>query len=69
MVPKDPTGFDAQALYAVCRARLEANFVPGFVQGLAQIPKTASERPRDRFLVGAFEASPGSGHRPAAAVR
>ncbi|HQR57584.1 MAG TPA: ATP-dependent acyl-CoA ligase, partial [Burkholderiaceae bacterium] len=69
VVPKDPTGFDVQALYAVCRTRLEANFVPGFVQVLAQIPKTASEKPQDRFLVEAFEASPGSVHRPAAAVR
>ena len=57
------------ALYAVCRTRLEANFVPGFVQVLAQIPKTASEKPQDRFLVEAFEASPDSVHRPASAVR
>ncbi|GMW07014.1 MAG: putative fatty-acid-CoA synthetase FadD [Nevskiales bacterium] len=69
VVPKDPTGFDVQALYAVCRTRLEANFVPGFVQVLAQIPKTASEKPQDRFLVEAFEASPDSVHRPASAVR
>ena len=69
VVPKDPTGFDAQQLVALCRARLEANFVPGFVQVLAQIPKTASEKPQDRFLVEAFEASPDSVHRPASAVR
>ena len=69
VVPKDPAGFDAQALYAVCRARLEANFVPGFIQVLAQIPKTASEKPQDRFLIEAFGASPGSVHRPAAAAR
>ena len=49
--------------------RLEANFVPGFVQVLAQIPKTASEKPQERFLVEAFEARPESVHRPVAPVR
>jgi crotonobetaine/carnitine-CoA ligase len=69
VVPKDPAGFDAQQLYAVCRAKLEANFVPGFVQVLAQIPKTASEKPQERFLIEAFEARPDTVHRPAAAAR
>lgn len=69
VVPKDPATFDVQQLYAMCRARLEANFVPGFIQVLAQIPKTASEKPQDRFLVEAFEARPESVHRPAAALR
>ena len=69
IVPKDPSAFDVQQLYAVCSARLEANFVPGFIQVLAQIPKTASEKPQDRFLIEAFEARPESVHRPTAAVR
>ena len=54
VVPKHPGSFDAQRLYHVCRARLEANFVPGFVQVLAQIPKTASEKPQERFLLERF---------------
>jgi crotonobetaine/carnitine-CoA ligase len=69
VVPKDASAFDAQALYAVCRAKLEANFVPGFIQVLAQIPKTASEKPQERFLIEAFEARPDTVHRPAAAAR
>ena len=69
VVPKHASAFDAEALYAVCRARLEANFVPGFVQVLTQIPKTASEKPQERFLIEAFEARPDTVHRPAAAAR
>jgi crotonobetaine/carnitine-CoA ligase len=69
VVPKNASAFDAQALYAVCRAKLEANFVPGFVQVLTQIPKTASEKPQERFLVEAFEARPETVHRAAAAAR
>jgi crotonobetaine/carnitine-CoA ligase len=69
VVPKHASAFDAQALYAACRAKLEANFVPGFVQVLTQIPKTASEKPQERFLIEAFEAQPDTVHRPAAAAR
>jgi crotonobetaine/carnitine-CoA ligase len=69
VVPKHPGAFDAQQLYHVCRARLEANFVPGFVQVLTQIPKTASEKPQERFLVEAFESRPQDVHRPAALSR
>jgi crotonobetaine/carnitine-CoA ligase len=69
VVPKQPQTFDPQALYAVCRARLEANFVPSYIQVLAQIPKTASEKPQDRFLIEAFAAQPGQVHRPAASSR
>jgi len=52
--------FDAQALFQACRQRLEANFVPRYVQVLEQIPKTASEKPQERFLVEAFETQPNS---------
>lgn len=69
VVPKDPAGFDAQRLYALCRERLESNFVPSFIQVLAQIPKTASEKPQERFLIEAFQAQPDTVHRPAALAR
>jgi len=69
VVPKDPHTFDAQRLVEVCRAKLEANFIPGFIQVLAQIPKTASEKPQERFLLEAFQARPEDVHRPAAATR
>ncbi len=57
VVPKDPDlgAFDVQGLYRRCRRSLEAGFVPSFVQLLHQIPKTASEKPQDRFLVEDLE--------------
>jgi crotonobetaine/carnitine-CoA ligase len=58
IVPKAPSPFDAQRLYDVCRAKLEAGLIPDFIQVLAQIPKTASEKPQERFLIEAFEARP-----------
>ena len=58
VVPKDRESFDPQALFQTCRQRLEANFVPRFIQVLDQIPKTASEKPQERFLIEAFETQP-----------
>src|SRR5258706_10322981 len=60
VVPKDHASFDAQAVFRACRQRLEANFVPRFIQVLEQIPKTASEKPQERFLIEAFETQPDS---------
>lgn len=67
VVPKDADHgrFDVQALYKTCRTKLEANFVPSYIQVLHQIPKTASEKPQDRFLVEALENSPGTVHKEA----
>lgn len=48
--------FDAHALLARLRAQLEANSVPSYVQVLAEIPKTASEKPQERFLLADFQA-------------
>ena len=69
VVPKDAAAFDAQHLYALCRERLEPSVIPGFIQVLAQIPKTASEKPQERFLIEAFQANPDTIHRPAALAR
>ena len=41
---------DPQALFALCRMKLEANFVPSYLQVVDEIPKTASEKPQERFL-------------------
>ena len=49
---------DPQALFQHCRARLEGNFVPTYIQVMDEIPKTASEKPQERFCVEAFEAHP-----------
>lgn len=65
VVPKDPdlSSLDVQNLYKTCRAKLEGNFVPSYIQVLQQIPKTASEKPQDRFLIEAMESNPGAVHR------
>ena len=63
VVPKDAATFNAQQLFDVCREHLEAGMLPGFIQVLAQIPKTASEKPQDRFLMEAFDREPQSVHR------
>jgi crotonobetaine/carnitine-CoA ligase len=63
VVPADAASFDPQKLFAICRARLEANFVPSYIQVLAQIPKTASEKPQDRFLVEALQSHPKAAHQ------
>ncbi|AXQ28315.1 ATP-dependent acyl-CoA ligase [Solimonas sp. K1W22B-7] len=62
VVPKNPVGFDPQALFRACRKKLEANFVPRYIQVLEQIPKTASEKPQERFLIEAFERNPTQVH-------
>lgn len=64
VVPKhgDLGAVDAQALFAVCRRKLESNFVPSFIQVLSAIPKTASEKPQDRFLIEALHSDPASVH-------
>ena len=56
IVPHDPRSFDAAALFAHCRSGLEANFVPSHLQVVEEIPKTASEKPQERFLQDRFEA-------------
>jgi crotonobetaine/carnitine-CoA ligase len=59
VVPVDPAAFDPAALAAHCRAGLESSMVPSYVQVLDAIPKTASEKPQDRFLIDHFNANRG----------
>jgi crotonobetaine/carnitine-CoA ligase len=63
VVPKDPANFQPQKLFDACRRNLEANAVPSFLQVLPQIPKTASEKPQDRFLIEALAGDPASVHQ------
>jgi crotonobetaine/carnitine-CoA ligase len=46
---------DVASVYASCRQKLEANFVPGYLQVLDEIPKTASEKPQESILLELFE--------------
>lgn len=54
IVVHDRASFDPQALFAHCRAGLEPNFVPGYLQLLDELPKTASEKVQERVLLEAF---------------
>ena len=47
--------FDMKETLAQCRKKLEASFIPGFFQIVKSIPKTASEKPQERFLIEAFD--------------
>jgi crotonobetaine/carnitine-CoA ligase len=46
--------FAADAVFARCVGGLEANFVPAYLQVVDEIPKTASEKPQERFLLERF---------------
>jgi crotonobetaine/carnitine-CoA ligase len=54
IVPVAGQTFDARAVFEWCRSRLESNFVPSYLQIVPEIPKTASEKPQERFLLDAF---------------
>lgn len=58
VVPANPGNFDIAAVFQACRDKLDRNSVPDFIQVLDEIPKTASEKPQDRFMVEAFKADP-----------
>ena len=50
----EAASFDADSVFARCREGLESNFVPSYLQLVEEIPKTASEKPQERFLFEAF---------------
>lgn len=54
VVATDNDTFDATELFASCRTKLEPNFVPSYLQLVTEIPKTASEKPQERFLRDSF---------------
>jgi crotonobetaine/carnitine-CoA ligase len=45
---------DPESLFAWASQRLEPNMVPSFLHIVPAIPKTASEKPQERFLVEMF---------------
>jgi crotonobetaine/carnitine-CoA ligase len=55
VVATDPERFDAGQVFAACRAKLDPNSVPDFIQLVSKIPKTASEKPQERFLLEALD--------------
>jgi crotonobetaine/carnitine-CoA ligase len=54
IVPVDRATFDPAGVFAACMKGLESNFVPSYLQIVDEIPKTASEKPQERFLLDRF---------------
>ena len=54
VVPVDAAVFEPASVFAACVKGLESNFVPSYLQVVGEIPKTASEKPQERFLVDRF---------------
>jgi crotonobetaine/carnitine-CoA ligase len=54
IVPVERVSFSAPSVFARCREGLESNFVPSYLQVVSEIPKTASEKPQERFLLAEF---------------
>lgn len=46
---------DPVAIFARCRAEIGSNGVPTFLQFVREIPKTASEKPQERFLAAMLD--------------
>jgi crotonobetaine/carnitine-CoA ligase len=57
VVPAPDAEFEAASVFARCRAQLESNFVPSYLQVVEEIPKTASEKPQERFFVERFDSA------------
>ena len=49
------TSFHPQNIFEVCRDKLDSNSIPDYLQIVDQIPKTASEKPIERFLLEVFD--------------
>ncbi|MFL9906325.1 AMP-binding protein [Paraburkholderia sp. RL17-337-BIB-A] len=55
VVPKNAARFDPQQIFRACRAKLEASSVICSLQVVPEIPKTASEKPLERYLIAMFD--------------
>jgi len=55
IVPVNVNEFDPAEIFRLCRLGLESNFVPTYLQLVTEIPKTASEKPQERFLLDQFD--------------
>jgi crotonobetaine/carnitine-CoA ligase len=58
VVLENASEFSPSSVFEACRAGLESNFVPTYLHVLDEIPKTASEKPQERFVLEAFEGNP-----------
>jgi crotonobetaine/carnitine-CoA ligase len=58
IVPKTKAHFDPDLIFKICAQELEPTQIPGFIQIVREIPKTASEKPQERYLRESFAAHP-----------
>ncbi len=54
VAPYNGEAIDPKIVFEKCRQDLEPNFIPSYLQVVAEIPKTISEKPLDRVLRDAF---------------
>jgi crotonobetaine/carnitine-CoA ligase len=54
IVAIDKAIFRPSEIFKSCIEKLESNFIPSYIQLIDEIPKTASEKPQERFLLEAF---------------
>lgn len=50
--------FERDLIFRICREKLATNYIPTYLQIIDEIPKTASEKPQERFLLQAFKNEP-----------
>lgn len=55
---KPAADFDSCEVFSWLEKKLPANMVPSFIQCVDEIPKTASEKPQERFLLEEFQEKP-----------
>ena len=55
VVVRDPERLDAAALFGRCARRLDRAHLPDYLQVLAELPKTATEKVQTRLLAGSFD--------------
>ena len=51
IVPQSGRDFEPAKIFERCRTQIGTNAVPSFIQIVEEIPKTASEKPQERFLI------------------
>jgi crotonobetaine/carnitine-CoA ligase len=56
VVPANPACFNAAGIFAACRRALTPNAMPSYLQVVAELPRTLSEKPQIRILRAQFKA-------------
>lgn len=54
VAPFEGMSIDPASVYALCKKELEPNYIPSYLQIVAEIPKSISEKALDRVLKREF---------------